>query len=154
MRGIALYILFTCFVSSSAQTVVSHQPVTVFPVQNPMTPLPILDLFARKHPGATPLWGIKGRHYVVRYVDPATQLGHMITYDRQGRIIRREDEINLEDCPAGLQAYYLKNFSEEGPRVWCYEEGQNVKYYIRRQSRVVWFDKEGNYIGRKVLGIF
>jgi hypothetical protein len=119
MRTLFFFLLVSCWGVSAGQQVVKYQPLTVMPVQNPMTPLPILDLFARKHPGATPYWGIEGRNYVVRYIDPATHLGHVIIYDKQGRILRREDEINLEDCPAGLQAYYMKNFSEEELRVWC-----------------------------------
>ncbi len=141
-------------INASAQQVFYFQPVTVVPVANPMTPLPILDHFARSYPGVTPYWGIEGKNYVVRYIDPSTSLGHLMIYDRHGVILRREDEVHMEDCPAGLQAYYFKNFPDESLRVWSYERGDEIKYYIRHRSRTVWFDKEGNYIGRKLLGIF
>ncbi len=154
MRTILLSALIGLAALSAAQQTYYYQPVTIVPVYNPMTPLPVLDYFARRHPGATPYWGIEGRHYVVRYIDPATRLGHVIHYDRHGMIVRREDEINLEDSPKELQAFYIRNYPNESLRIWSYNEGTVTRYYIRHPSKVLWFDKDGNYIGRRILGIF
>ena len=133
------------------QQVVKYQPLTVVSVHNPMTPLPILDHFARNYPGVTPHWGMQGRHYVAVYIDPEKALRHMVIYDKHGTILRREDELHLEDCPIGLQAYYFKNYPNEELRVWSYEEAGDVKYYFRHRSRTLWFDKDGNHIRKGIL---
>ena len=154
MRTIFLSALIGLAASSAAQPTYYYQPVTTVPVNNPMTPLPVLDYFARRHPGATPYWGTEGRNYVVRYIDPSTRLGHVIHYNRHGGIVRREDEINLKDSPLELQAFYTRNYPNESLRIWSYNEGTVLRYFIRHDSRVIWFDKDGNYIGRKVFGRF
>jgi hypothetical protein len=153
MKTIVLSLILAFCTSLHAQEVFRYQPLTVVTVNNPMTPLPILFHFARNYPDARPFWGIEGKNYVVRYIDPATALGHKITYDRHGMILRKEDEVNLVDCPAGLQAYYLENFPNETLRVWCYAEGDKKKYYMKSSTRVLWFDKDGNYMRRKILWI-
>ena len=147
-----IFALLIGFASSvSSQQVYRYQPLTVVTVHNPMTPLPILDHFARHYPGVSPYWGFEGKNYVARYIDPRTGLRHSIVYDRHGMILRAENELRFEDCPAGLQAYYIKNFPNESLRVWSYQEGSEVKYFFRHRSRTLWFDKDGNHIRRKLL---
>jgi hypothetical protein len=150
MRTIVLSLLIVVGTVLRSQEVFSYQPLTIVPVANPMTPLPILYHFARNYPDSRPFWGIEGKHYVVRYVDPGTALGHKITYDKHGNILRQEDEVNLKDCPAGLQAYYKENFPDETLPVWCYAEGNKKKYYLQMSGKVIWFDKDGNYIRRRL----
>ena len=153
MKTVVLSLLIVFSSPLASQEVFRYQPLTVVSVNNPMMPLPILFHFARNYPEARPLWGIDGKNYVVRYIDPSTALGHKIIYNRHGVILRKEDEVNLEDCPAGLQAYYLENFPNESLRVWCYAEGDEKKYYMKRSTRTFWFDKDGKYLRRRILWI-
>jgi hypothetical protein len=150
MKRAMIMLLIGFAAGLNAQQVYRYQPLTVVTVHNPMTPLPILDHFARNYPGVIPYWGLEGKHYVARYIDPATTLRHKITYDRHGMIMRQENELNIEDCPAGLQAYYFKNYPNEALRVWSYEEDGDLKYYFKRRSRTVWFDRDGNFLRRRL----
>lgn len=150
MRTLIISALIGLAALSAAQQTYHFTPLTVVPVGNPMTPPTLLDYFARKHPGVTPYWGTEKRHYVVRYIDPETELGHVIHYDRHGVVLRREDEISPEDSPRSLRAFFEKNYPGESLRIWAYNEGTVMKYFIRHHSRVLWFDQDGNYIGRKI----
>jgi hypothetical protein len=150
-RFLILSLLLTCLFNK-AQMGQTFQPAITVMFQNPMTPLIILEHFARTNPDAIPFWGTEGNNYTVRYIDPRTALGHKLVYDRQGVILRSENEIALNECPASLVAYYHKNHANEPVRIWSYEENTGLKkYFIRVQSRTLWFDKEGRYMKRKIL---
>jgi hypothetical protein len=144
-------LLLTCFFSG-AQVRHVHQPVTLITFQNPMTPLIILEHFARNNPDAVPYWGMEKRNYTVRYNDPVTSLGHKLVYNRQGIILHSEKEMPLTECPASLVEYYIRNFPDVHLRIWSYENNKgDKKYYFRLHSRIIWFDKEGNYMKREIL---
>src|SRR5690606_28507205 len=117
--------------------------------QIPMIPLKILVSFARNFPDATPYWGIEGKFYSVKFADPQTGLARALIYDRDGNVIRCESEVSLSDCPLTLQQYYLRNFANERLRIWCFTEDGDKRYYLRRGSKKVWFDGEGNQMNCK-----
>ena len=147
--------LFICLIAAFAATNIgaqTFQPAKTVSFQNPMTPLIILEYFARTNPDAIPFWGTDGNNYTVRYIDPYTALGHKIVYNRQGVILHSENELALTQCPVGLLEYYRKNHADEPVRIWAYEENTEVKkYFIRVQSKTLWFDKEGKFMRRKLL---
>src|SRR5690349_15268017 len=130
----------------------NFQPVNLVSFQNPMTPLIILEHFSRTNPDAIPFWGTEGENYTVRYIDPNTAMGHKIVFSRLGVVLHVENELPLAECPANLVEYYQKNHANEKVRFWTYEENSGIKkYFIRVQSKTLWFDKEGRYMRRKLL---
>lgn len=136
-----------------SQQVYRYQPITVVTVHNPMTPLPILNHFARNYPGVSPYWGFEGRDYVARFIDPRSGLRRALVYNRHGVILRTENELKLDDCPAGLRAYYVRNFLHRDCRVWLCDDGSETKYFLNAGSRTIWFDKDGKHIRRLLLHI-
>ncbi len=151
MKRIALIISLLA-AGTGTYSAQSFQPASCISFQNPMTPLIILEYFARTAPDAIPFWGTEGENYTVRYIDPNTALGHKIVYNRQGVIKYSENELPITDCPASMLDYYRKNHANEPVRIWAYEENTEVKkYFIRVQSKTLWFDKEGKFMGRKSI---
>lgn len=147
-----LIILLTGFVGFlSSQQAYRYQPLTVVTVHNPMTPLPILNHFARNYPGVIPYWGFEGNNYVARYLDPESGLRRALVYNRHGVILRVENEVRLEDCPSGMQEYYHKNYKHKDIRAWSYEDDSNFRYFLRNGSRTVWFDRNGKHIRKRFL---
>jgi hypothetical protein len=150
-RILPLLICFS-FSSMQGQIAVIHHPVTIVSFQNPMTPLIILEHFSRNYSDAIPFWGMEGKHYTVRYIDPETALGHKLVYDKHGTIVRSENEMALSECPQNLLEYYVRNYPDEQLRVWSYEENSgDRRYFIRHNTRIVWFDKEGRYMRRRLI---
>jgi hypothetical protein len=147
---LAFFAMLPCFILQS-QRALKFEPVEAICFQNPMMPLPILDHFARKFPEATPYWGIEGEYYSLKYVDPATSLARAIIYDRHGKIIRYENEVAFNDCPAPLQEFYLKKYPSRQQRIWCCEQGNDRKYFFRTGSKTLWFDKDGTYLRKKPI---
>ena len=152
MKRLLILSLFVPGLFIEAQVGQTFHPAITVSFQNPMTPLISLEHFARTNPDAIPFWGTEGNNYTVRYIDPQTALGHKLVYNRQGVILRSEDEIALESCPASLVAYYKKNHADEPVRIWSYEECSGLKkYFIRVQSKVLWFDREGHFMKRRIF---
>jgi hypothetical protein len=112
-------------------------------------PVAVTNKFSAEHPGNKSVkWKIKGKYYVVGYADPKTELGHIIVYDKTGKIIQKENEVNNLLYPSAIYQYYTKQFpGEKAFKVWQTETeaGQNY-FYIFRGKKTLWFDKEGNYL--------
>lgn len=149
MKTGILILVLAATLPLSAQRPLKFTPANPVCFQNPMMPLKILDYFARHFPDATPYWGIEGKFYSVKFADPQTGLARALIYDREGNVIRCESEVSLSDCPLTLQQYYLRNFANERLRIWCFTEDGDKRYYLRRGSKKVWFDGEGNQMNGK-----
>jgi len=105
--------------------------------------------FITDYPGTSSVsWKMKGKHYVVTYTDPKTLLGHIIAYNKDGKIIQKEDEVNNLNFPKAIYENYTKRYPGENYfKVWKIENKPDEKYYyIFRDGKVLWFDKNGNYV--------
>jgi hypothetical protein len=141
-----LLLLSICILDITAQTPVtagSPKEITT-PVEPPSA---IAEKFKNEFPGITPIWHIDGKNFVAEFVDPNTFKGISVVYDKDGNIIRRESELENSSYPSSINDYYIKKYPGEKFKTWrsADEKGQ-VTYYIKRQSGLVWFDKEGKYI--------
>jgi hypothetical protein len=124
--------------------------ITPVMIQNPMTPLVILEHFARNYPDATPFWSMEGKDYTVMFIDPQTALRHIILYDKHGTILRSENELDTSSCPEIIKDYYTTNYPNQTFDIWLYEDiTGNRKYYLKHRSREIWFDKDGNFQFKK-----
>jgi hypothetical protein len=119
------------------------------PIQNPMTPLVILDHFARQWPDATPFWTVEGNKYIVMFIDPAQMLRHIIQYNRHGEVVKSENELDSTSCPPRIKKYYTRNFPGQTFDIWSYEDKNGKRYYLKRRSREIWFDENGNFKFKK-----
>jgi hypothetical protein len=147
-----LFALFTgasAFFNAQIPSLVVPAPVAF---QNPMKPMVILEHFHRAYAHIQPEWVIEGKYYTVRYVDPDSQLGHIITYDHNGIVVKIENEVMVNECPEGVKYYYMTKCRENGSAVWWIEDYLgNEGYYFIYRSKMFLFDKEGRYLKRKNL---
>jgi hypothetical protein len=127
--------------SQQGQGAKSQAPRDVVP------PATIIEKFNKEHPGMTPSWKADGTNFRADFVDPNTFKGCSILYDKDGNVIRRENEMENASYPQTINDYYIKHFPGEKFKTWTsLDNSGQKKYYIRRENEVVWFDKDGNYI--------
>jgi hypothetical protein len=108
----------------------------------------ITTQFNTDYPGKNEVsWRPEGKNFVVTYKDPKTGMSNMLVYDADGKIIRKESEVDKEIYPSGINDYYTKEYPKESYKVWQTEK-QNGKtyYYINRKGKTIWFDQTGKNI--------
>jgi hypothetical protein len=118
--------------------------------QNPMTPLVVLDHFARHYPDTKAIWGFNKEGCTARFKSPSTGLSNIIIYDRSGKITRFEQEIKVDCCPRGILEFVMSRFRSQDVTVWSCQEGDDVSYYVKRGIRLYWFNRDGSYTHSKV----
>src|SRR5215213_6209966 len=62
-------------------------------------PTLVTEKFNHEFPGVSGNWSMDGDNYKVEFVDPVSHLGHVIIYDRNGEVIRRESELDKPSNP-------------------------------------------------------
>jgi hypothetical protein len=83
------------------------------------------------------------------FIDPSTMLRHIILYNKHGMVLRSENELDSSACPLRIKKYYTHNFPGQSFDIWSYEDKNGKKYYLKRRSREIWFDENGNYKFKK-----
>jgi hypothetical protein len=112
-------------------------------------PIPVKTRFLTEYPATTAVfWKVKSKYYIVTYTDPKTKLGHIIAYDKNGKTMQQEDEVNNLNYPPAIYAYYAKKFpGEKYFKVWqTKSKAGQIYYYIFGEGKALWFDKDGNYV--------
>jgi len=165
MKKILICILFALDVSaqdktkndqapSSTLTPVKTDPTVAAPrdkTEVNETPEAIKNKFNTDHPGQLLVsWRAGKKEYKVTYTDPKTNSGHIIFYDKNGKIIRTEGEVTYQNYPSAIKEFYSQKFPGEKYKVWETEKiaGQKL-YYIPREKQEYWFDKDGKFITKK-----
>jgi hypothetical protein len=115
------------------------------PAESGQVPPVVLERFTREYPGISGTWAKDGDNYRVEFVDPQSHLGHIIVYDRNGDVIRRESELEGPGQPNALNQYFQRNFPGEQLKTWAVKEKDGtVSYYTQRNNEVLRFDDKGN----------
>jgi hypothetical protein len=139
IRPFILSLMFVGCCFSQAQTGQSGSAETKDPAEVPSL---VKDNFTREQPGDAGSWSKDGDNYRVEFVDKESRRGHVIIYDRNGNVVRRDSEV--ESVPGPINDYYNKNYPGESFRTWSAQDPKGEKYYYsNRQSEVLRFDKEG-----------
>ena len=109
------------------------------------TPTAVTAAFQRQYPGASPEWKADGKNYKAVFTDPKTRLGHIVVYDKEGNVVRSENEMDKLSSPGAINEYHSRNYPNEDYRIWSIEEKGGVSgYYSDHRSQKVQFDREGN----------
>jgi hypothetical protein len=105
----------------------------------------IRQRFETTYPGSVSVaWKIEGDNFKVNYTDPKTKLEHVIVYDKDGNVVRREDETDNLTYPSDIAEFYTKKYPKETFRVWQTElEPGVISYFIVRKGKTLWFDQTG-----------
>jgi len=114
------------------------------PAATGQIPSLVTERFSREFPGISGSWSTDGENYKVEFIDPQSHLGHIIVYDRNGNVIRRESELDGPKNPGAINEYNKKNFPGEDLKTWAVEQKNGDKsYYTKRNEDIIWFNKEG-----------
>jgi hypothetical protein len=115
------------------------------PTDPGQVPSQVTERFNREYPGISGSWTRDGDNYRVEFTDPNSRMSHVIIYDRNGEVVRRESEV--DQVPQTINEYYDKNYPGEKLRTWRSESvaGEHG-YFTRRNDELVRFDKEGKFI--------
>jgi hypothetical protein len=115
------------------------------PADPGQVPTQVTEKFNREYPGVTGSWTRDGENFRVEFTDPKTRMAHVIIYDRNGDVIRRESEV--DQVPQSINEYYNKTWPGEKIRTWQADNTKGEKeYFTWRDREQVRFDREGKYI--------
>jgi hypothetical protein len=93
-----------------------------------------------------PSWTDNGDTYMAFYRD-TLNLGHIITYDKNGNLVSLQDELGPTAYPAAIERYHDRRFPNEKFTVWLNTDASgNRMYYFTRQKETIWFDPLGNVV--------
>ena len=113
-------------------------------------PNEVKDKFTKEHPGVPSTWKKDGENYKVDYIDPESNRGQVIVYDRNGSVLRREVELENASYPPKINDYFISHYPGEKFKTWSSEDPAGVKtFFIDRKSEIIWFDREGNPVTEK-----
>jgi hypothetical protein len=104
--------------------------------------------FTNQNPTATPTWKTEGQNYSAWYTDPQTNMQRVTVYDKDGRVVRSESEMDVKNYPAAISGYYNQNYpNEKDYKVWqTYDPAAgDTVYYTKTRGKTMWFDKEGKF---------
>src|ERR1043165_5969878 len=80
---------------------VTNNTQTEDPAQVPSL---VMENFTREHPASHGTWSKEGENHRVEFIDKESKVAHVIIYDRTGKVIRRDSE--LESVPGPINDYY------------------------------------------------
>lgn len=107
----------------------------------------ISEKFMKEHPAVSPSWKTEGKNYKAFYTDPKTHMGQLVVFDDKGNVLRQESELDKLAYPASINDYHAKNYPNEEYKLWSVQDKTGVNtFYSERNSQVLWFDKNGNYV--------
>ena len=113
-------------------------------------PKVVSEKFKREYPEVTPTWHVEEKYYVADFTDTISFKGISLVYDKNGKIVRRESEMENSTYPAKINDYFVKNYPGEKFKTYkCLDDKGIQSYCIKRPTGALWFDKEGNYIPEK-----
>jgi hypothetical protein len=95
-------------------------------------------------------WEMKKDLYWITYADPGTQLKHVIVYDKNGKIMRQEDEVKRGNYPDAINKYMSSEHKTTNFKVWSTENPKGKKiYFVPLGNDYIWFSTEGSLIDEK-----
>ncbi|MBL7933917.1 MAG: hypothetical protein JNL60_18580 [Bacteroidia bacterium] len=146
MKKLILSVAAALCVSVMTAQTPTNPPSTPATPGNIQAPNTVSDQFRIDYPNTTPNWTMDGTNYRGEYLDPATNARRSVIYDKNGKMISREELINRKDYPAGINAYYAEKYPTENYEVWSTTDASgNRSYYTNRNNEKITFDKEGKY---------
>lgn len=111
-------------------------------------PSTISNKFNTDNPNIDANWSLDGDNYNAEFKDRNTNMGKNVVYDRNGNIIRTDNEMSSDgiNYPSSIGEYHSKNFPSEGYKIWQTEDEKGNKwFYSKRKGGTIWFDKDGKY---------
>lgn len=139
---ILLFIAFGFNVNSQTFGIAKGQTVTTNE-----TPESVTKQFKKDYPAFNPIWSKEGDDYRADYTDPATNMSGMVVYNRNGRTLRTETEMQANSYPGSIGDYHTTNLpSRTRYKVYSAQDTTGIQsYYSTVDGKTYYFDKNGNY---------
>jgi hypothetical protein len=114
-------------------------------------PESVLNQFNKDYPAYNALWSKEGMNYRADFTDPASGLGTLVVYDKNGRAIRTESELQANGYPGGIGDYYSSTLPKGTKyKVYSSRDTSGIQsYYMTSDGRVYYFDKNGNFVRKE-----
>jgi hypothetical protein len=140
---ILLMITFLAYEITNAQTENPISPKTQ------ATPVPgnIESHFKSAYKNAATVeWQQTGNNYKVMFTDE-NNLHHTVLYDKAGKVMSKESEMDEQAVPKSIREYFIKNFpAEETYRVWRIEdETGKISFYSPVKDAIIFFNEDGTF---------
>ena len=108
LYSLALYALFLNFASAQIPAYQGGKnPVSFQP------PKEIMEKFKKEFPEVNPIWRTEEKYYVADFSDTSTFKEMTIVYDKNGKVVRRESEMENSTYPGSINSFYVKNYPGE-----------------------------------------
>jgi|GEM_PF-6909474 len=113
------------------------------------TPSLVVKQFKKDYPTQNPTWSKEGFNYRADYTDPATNMMGMVVYDKSGRILRSETELQANSYPGSIGDYYTSTLPNSKYKVFFIKDTTGREsYYSTSNGETFYFDKNGHFKGR------
>ncbi len=109
-------------------------------------PFIVLNQFKKDYPNQQPVWSMDEGYYRAGFVDAKNMNGHAAAYDKDGKVMYREEQLAKGDYPVGINNYYNTNFPNEKYEIWSSTNKKGLRsFYTKHNNTILWFDERGNY---------
>jgi hypothetical protein len=89
-------------------------------------------------------WRKEGDNFAATYIDPKTNMAHIIGYDQNGNIVYSDKQLPDKGYPKNITTFYNNTYPGEKFEIWLREDKNNTKsFYSVRKSDTLYFDKSG-----------
>ena len=114
-------------------------------------PATVTSKFSSDYPNTSANWRMDDDNYSAQYTDQTTNMDRSVVYDRNGNVIRTDNEIGKGTYPSTIGDYYTKNYPNQDYEVWASTDNNGTKsYYAKEKSGGTrWFDSDGKHVGNK-----
>src|ERR1700752_1197053 len=90
--------------------------------------------FGKDNPYVSPTWTMDGDYYSATFKDKNTNMGRVIVYDKNGTVIRSDNEMGTGTYPDLINDYYRNNYpGEKEYKIWSsMDNNGTTTYYSKR----------------------
>lgn len=123
------------------------QPVAGQTVGKNIVPIVVEQKFLLENPDVKAIWSKDGDLYRAAFINPVNNLGYVLVYNKDGRVVKREKELEHNEYPAPIVAFHDKYYPGEGLAIYSSIDSLgNLLFYSRKNNKVFWFDTSGRLL--------
>jgi len=112
------------------------------------TPEAVTKQFKKDYPTLNVMWSKENYNWRADYTDPVTNLAGLVVYDKSGRVIRSENELQANSYPGSINDYHNNTLPKPTKyRVYASKDTTGAQsFYSTTGGETYYFDKDGNYV--------
>ena len=110
-------------------------------------PIIVGSNFDKDYPNEVAIWHMDGVNYKAWYIDSQTKLRRSVIYDKNGNLVRIDNELEYNEVPVGIINYYSANTNKDNYHVWesLTEKGDKV-FISKMDGKTDYFDKDAKHL--------